>query len=159
MRKKVPSHTISGVFVFLLLGVFAVFSTVTVLLGAKAYRSTAERADAHNAARIATAYLRSMVRSDDEENAVNVEDLDGVCAVTLKNVYDGEEYRTRLYVYGGMLRELFAQADMAFDPEHGETVCPVDEMTADLTGRLLTLRLRHEDEWTDVQIALRSDGN
>ena len=37
------SHAISGVFVFLLLGVFAVFSTVMVLLGAKAYRAAAAR--------------------------------------------------------------------------------------------------------------------
>ena len=31
-----PSHAISGVFVFLLLGIFAVFSTVMVMMGAKA---------------------------------------------------------------------------------------------------------------------------
>ena len=36
MSKTGPSHAISGVFVFLLLGIFAVFSTVMVLLGAKA---------------------------------------------------------------------------------------------------------------------------
>lgn len=35
ISKKPPSHAISGVFVFLVLGIFAVFSTVMVLLGAR----------------------------------------------------------------------------------------------------------------------------
>ena len=36
MKQKLSSHAVSGLFVFLLLGVFAVFSTVMVLLGVKA---------------------------------------------------------------------------------------------------------------------------
>ena len=75
---KQPSHVISGVFVFLLLGLFAVFSTVMVLMGAKAYKGTADRAAEHNAQRIAGAYVRSMVRSDDQNGGVRVEDVDGV---------------------------------------------------------------------------------
>ena len=43
MSKSGPSHAISGVFVFLLLGIFAVFSTVMVLLGARAYKGAADR--------------------------------------------------------------------------------------------------------------------
>ena len=58
-RKNPPSHAISGVFVFLVLGIFAVFSTVMVLLGARAYKSTADRAAEHNAYRIGMAYVRS----------------------------------------------------------------------------------------------------
>ena len=156
MKKSAPSHTISGVFVFLLLGIFAVFSTIMVLLGAKAYRNTAERADAHNAARLSTAYVRSMIRSDDEENAVSTEDVDGIPTVTLRNVYDGEAYITRIYVYEGMLREWFTSADLDFEPENGEAVCPADEMTAELNGSLLTVRVRSGEDWHEANIALRS---
>ena len=37
---KTKSHSISGAFVFMLLGVFAVFSMLLVVLGAQAYRTT-----------------------------------------------------------------------------------------------------------------------
>ena len=37
---KTKSHSISGAFVFTLLGAFAVFSMLLVVLGAQAYRTT-----------------------------------------------------------------------------------------------------------------------
>ena len=44
---KTKSHSISGAFVFMLLGVFAVFSMLLVVLGAQAYRTTGWRSRAH----------------------------------------------------------------------------------------------------------------
>ena len=158
MSKVTSSHSISGVFVFLLLGIFAVFSTVMVLLGAKAYKSTADRAAQHNANRIAGAYMRSMVRAEDGEDALFVEDVDGVCSVTMRNVYDDETYLTRLYVYDGMLREWFSYAGAHFSPENGEGVCEVDEMQAELSPNLLSVRLRKGEDWTNVNVALRAAG-
>ena len=160
MNGKVrSSHSISGVFVFLLLGIFAVFSTVMVLLGARAYKSTADRASQHNAARLATAYVRSMVRSDDEEDAIVVEELDGYPVITLRNVYDGELYLTRLYVHEGMLREWFTYAEAGFQPEFGEAVCAADEMKAEMKDGILTVRVRSGSTWSNVDVALRSAAN
>ena len=159
MSKSGPSHAISGVFVFLLLGVFAVFSTVMVVLGAKAYKATADRALSHNASRIANAYIRSMVRGDDSLDCLQVEDIDGLTAVTMHYDYDGEEYLTRIYVYNGMLWELFTYAEADFEPENGEAVCAADEMKASLSGHLLRVQMRHGDNWTNVDIALRSAAN
>ena len=159
MSKSGPSHAISGVFVFLLLGIFAVFSTVMVLLGAKAYKATADRAAEHNAGRIASAYVRSMVRADDCLDALRVDDIDGLTAVTLLYEYDGEEYLTMIYAYGGMLREWFTYAEADFEPEYGVAVCAVDELKASLSGHLLRVQMRRGDEWTNVDIALRSAAN
>lgn len=159
MSKSGSSHAISGVFVFLLLGIFAVFSTVMVLLGAKAYKATAERAAEHNTSRIASAYVRSMVRADDCRNAVRVDDIDGLSSVTLLYEYDGEEYVTMIYAYGGMLREWFSYAGADFEPEFGEPVCAVDELEASLSSHLLSVQMRQGDTWTNVDIALRSAAN
>ena len=156
-QKSPPSHAISGVFVFLVLGIFAVFSTVMVLLGARAYKSTADRAAEHNADRIGTAYVRSMVRGNDEDQCVSVENLNGVSTICMRNIYDGDAYLTRLYVYGGKLREWFTEETEAFEPEFGESVCAMDEMNAEIDGRLLKVRLRSGDAWTEVDIALRSE--
>ena len=166
-KNSAPSHVISGVFVFLLLGLFAVFSTVMVLLGTKAYRAAVERTGVHNTARINTAYIRTMLRADDEEGVFSVEEVEGtvyedgavrtvpVETLTLYNDY-GEKYVTRIYVYGGSLREWFTRASEPFRADGGEVVCPADELIAEQTGNLLTVRVRAGEEWSTVYLALRA---
>ncbi|MBQ8076508.1 MAG: DUF4860 domain-containing protein [Oscillospiraceae bacterium] len=166
MKQKLSSHAVSGLFVFLLLGVFAVFSTVMVLLGVKAYRGAVERSEAHNASRIASAYIRSMLRADDEAGAFSLESCEGlvgepgaeqtvtVNALTLRNDY-GEEYITRIYVYDGFLREWFTRASEPFYPDRGEVVCPAEELTAEIEGSLLTVHLRTGNTTQDVLCSLR----
>ena len=155
-RSKTPSHTISGLFVFMLLGIFAVCATVMVLLGAKSYRGTAERAGIHNNGRIASAYVRSMLRADDEASVLKLETVEGVETIALLNVYDEEAYITRIYVQDGMLREWFTEAEEPFVPEDGEAVCALDEMTAQMEDGLLVIRMRSGEQWSDVRLALRA---
>ncbi|MBR1607060.1 MAG: DUF4860 domain-containing protein [Clostridia bacterium] len=155
-RTTSSSHAISGVFVFLLLGIFAVFSTVMVLLSARAYKGAVDRLAAHNAARIAPAYLRSMVRADDEMDVVFVEEKAGVTSVTLRNVYDGEAYVTRMYCWEGMLCEWFSEEASEFIPAEGESVCACEALTAQTLPGLLSVRLQLNDQWTQVDIALRA---
>ena len=155
--KSQPSHTISGVFVFLLLGLFAVFSTLMVLLGARVYRGTVNAQQAHNAERLAPAYVRSMVRAHDEADTVQVEEVNGIQTVAMYNTYDTELYVTRLYAYEGQLYEWFTEAAEPFEPENGEPVCPCDGMTAELQDGLLRLRLTADSRETDVGIALKAE--
>ena len=68
-----------------------------------------------------------------------MEDLDGIQAITMLNTYDEESYITRLYVYEGMLREWFSDAEIPFEPENGETVCPLDSMKAEMKDGLLSV--------------------
>ena len=169
MKQKLSSHAVSGLFVFLLLGVFAVFSTVMVLLGVKAYRGAVERTEAHNTSRISSAYIRSMLRSDDEAGAFSPESCEGIVgepgaeqavtvdALTLRNDY-GEAYVTRIYVYDGFLREWFTRASEPFHPDRGEIVCPADEMTVESNGSLLTVHLRTGNTTQDVLCSLRTKG-
>ena len=59
---KTVQHSMQGVFVFVLLGLFAVMSTLMVLLGAQMYRNTVDHAEANNEGRLLGAYVRSMIR-------------------------------------------------------------------------------------------------
>lgn len=180
MMKTKHSHTISGVFVFFLLGVFAVSATLMVLLGAQVYKSGTDHANDHNAERIATAYLRRKVWEADSRDQIRPDEIDG--AKALKIVNEEEETVTLLFVRDGMLCEWYTFQDLfdetAFDPETGaplaaesdlqyddeveegtapgETVCPLDEMTLSVSGQLLTANLRNGDEWTAVDVVLRS---
>ena len=80
---KTKSHSISGAFVFTLLGAFAVFSMLLVVLGAQAYRTTVDGASAHTRKRIAAAFVRNAVRAQDERGAIAVEDRDGLPVLAL----------------------------------------------------------------------------
>ena len=160
MKEKPSSHTISGVFVFLLLGIFAVFSTVMVLLGARAYKGAAERAALHNDQRLAAAYVRSMARAGDEADFLRVEEADGLQTLTMET-FDafGDSFITRVYVYDGMLRELYYDAVLPFQPELGEPVCAAEDMRAWINGKLLTVSLKNGGVWTTVDTALRAAGH
>lgn len=156
MNRTGSSHSISGVFVFLLLGIFALFSTVLVLLGAKSYRSTVEHSEAHNNARIASSYIRSMLRADDEADVLRIEEVEGVQTISMVNDYGFDSYVTRLYVYDGSLREWFAGSDIPFEPHGGETVCAADSMEAELEDGLLTVVIRSDDKESVIHFAPRA---
>lgn len=152
------SHAISGVFVFLLLGVFAVFSTVMVMMGAKAYRGTVEGSALNNSIRVASSYIRTMLRSDDEVGVLKVEDVDGIRTITMENDY-GDIYVTRLYVYEGKLREWFAMAEIPFEPGKGETVCDLDSMQAELNDGMLKVIVSRGDTELEIDFAPRASNS
>ena len=149
------NHAISGVFVFLLLGIFAIFSTIMVVMGAKAYRGMVEKADVHNSIRVASSYIRTMLRSNDEAGVLRVEDVDGVQTITMENDY-GDIYVTRIYLYDGKLREWFALADIPFEPANGETVCSLDTMQAELKDGLLHVVVSEHGTEMEIDYAPRT---
>ncbi len=154
--KSDPSHSISGLFIFMLIGIFAVFSTVMVLFGANAYRGAVNRFEADNKARIASSYIRSMLRADDETGVLGIGEADGIPYISLGNIYDEEGYITRLYVYDGMLREWFASGKIPFDPGIGEPVCEAESMLADLSDGLLTVKITAGGEEQEIFYAPRA---
>jgi hypothetical protein len=85
-----------GVFVFVLLGLFAVMSTLMVLLGAQMYRNTVDHSTANNEDRVLSAYVRSMIRAEDTSDAMVIGEYDGVKALAMREDLDGETYVTWL---------------------------------------------------------------
>ena len=149
------SHAISGVFVFMLLGIFAIFSTVMVVMSAKAYRGMVDSSATHNSMRVASSYIRTMLRSNDESGVLRVEDVDGVQTITMENDW-GDVYVTRIYLYDGKLREWFAMAEIPFVPENGESVCDLDTMTAEMENGLLHVVVSKNGEVMEISFAPRS---
>ena len=149
------NHAISGVFVFLLLGIFAIFSTIMVVMGAKAYRGMVEKADVHNSIRVASSYIRTMLRSNDETGVLRVEDVNGIQTITMENDY-GDIYVTRIYLYDGQLREWFALAEIPFEPANGETVCSLDTMLAELKDGLLHVVVSEHGTEMEIDYAPRT---
>ena len=82
-------HSMQGVFVFVLLGLFAVMSTLMVLLGAQMYRGTVDRSADNNRDRVLAAYVRSMLRSGDARGAVTAQTYDAFPSEGDENPDDG----------------------------------------------------------------------
>ncbi|MBQ8963705.1 MAG: DUF4860 domain-containing protein [Clostridia bacterium] len=155
-KRRSVQHSMQGVFVFVLLGLFAVMSTLMVLLGAQMYRGTVERATLNNEDRVLGAYVRSMVRAQDAAQAVGVEAHGGVKALALRETLGEDGYVTWLYCYDGQLYEQFTGDDGDFSPLSGTAICPALGFEPRLEGGLLTVdMINAKGEPETVRVALR----
>lgn len=155
--KAGKSHIISGLFVFLILGIFAVFSTLLVLLGANAYRGTVDKSAYRSEERILRSFIRGAVQADDARNVIFVGSEEGRDVIRFEYDFDGEAYVKRLYCADGALRELFTSADREFVPNEGEPIIDAEQMRAEVQNGLLTVTLTDSDgEELAVHVALRA---
>ena len=146
MKRKGSGHAISGTFVFMLLGVFAVISTLLVLLCAQAYRNTVDQTAAHRDKRIIQSFIRNTLRAEDQQGAFGVAEVDGITALTITNDWgDDEVYVRYLYCYEDVLRDLYIGAQDAFNPHFGEEICPAGSFSASLSGNLVTVEMTDVD--------------
>ena len=139
--EKSNGHAISGMFVFLLLGMFALFSMVMVLLCAQAYRNTVDQTALHRDQRILQSFMRNTLRAEDADNAIGTAEINGIDALTIVSDFDGDIYVRYLYCYEGALRDLFIGEEDIFHPEFGEEVCPAESFTAQMRDGLVTIEM------------------
>ena len=155
-KRKSVQHGMQGVFVFVLLGLFAVMSTLMVLLGAQMYRSTVDRATLNNEGRVLSAYVRSMVRAEDAAQTVSIEEHDGVTVLTMRETLDDDGFVTMLYCYENELYELYTSEGYEFSPTSGTAICPAFAFEPRLEGGLLTVEMINaKNEPEMVRVALR----
>lgn len=145
-----------GVFVFVLLGLFALMSILLVLYGASMYRSTVAHSEENNSQRVLSSYIRSMVRAEDAQNAVCMEEKESLPVISLYEDINGTEYVTWIYTYEGTLYEQFTSSDRPFVPEHGTPITAADELTGNIEDGVLSVSMKDPDgEPVDVKISLR----
>ena len=155
-KQRTINHSMQGVFVFVLLGMFAVMSTLMVLLGAQMYRNTVDHATRNNEDRVMVAYVRSMVRAEDADKSVSVEDQNGLTTLALREELDGTGYVTWLYCHEGQLYEQFTSEGDEFDPADGTAICPAQSFEPRLEGGLLTVDMTDgKGQQSTVRVGLR----
>lgn len=160
MRKNGQQHSIAGVFVFLLLGVFAVMSMMLVLESAQAYRSVVNATNNHNQERIVRAYVRNALSAEDCAQAVRLEEQNGIQVLAIgAPPEDGTEgYIKYIYCHDGKLWDQYASTNYAFRPDYGEEICAMQQLDMALEGQLLRLTMVDEaGQAYSESIALRSE--
>ena len=154
---KREGHTITGAFVFLLLGIFAVAATIMVLMGVRFYRSQTLKSQEVSEYRILSSYVRTMLRSRDEDSLVGVDEIDGIQMLTMSEEWDGIEYVTRIYAYDGSLREWFSEAAYEFEPERGEKIFDARDFRVQTDGDLIIATLTDTlGQEVEVRMSMRS---
>jgi hypothetical protein len=151
------SHTISQAFVFLLLGVFAVMSTLMVLFSAQLYRGIVAQSEESAERRVLTSYLVNVTRGNDQANSVHTENRGGVDVLVFDWKDDESHYETLVYQHDGYLCELFAEASQPFNPDFGEEICPAQAFFPEIQNGMLEMTVTDANGGESViHLALRS---
>lgn len=142
-RDSQPRHSIAAVFVFFLLGLFAMLSLVLILFGAQAYRNTVDRTNAHNNERILNSYIRNNLAVSDSVGGIRFENGEDFQGLIISDPDDEGEFVKYIYVYDGRLCELYMETEEGFDPEAGEVICSADK-----------IEVRSENGLADVNVVV-----
>lgn len=137
-------NSINGLLVFLIYGMFALFSLFLVVIGAKVYREVVSAGEEAASVRAAFSYVANKVRMTSGD--IYIREQEGIPVLVLSGDGDGEAagYETRIYYYDGALRESFAFSEGQLLPESGEKIAELSAFSVEETdsGQLL---LKMED--------------
>ncbi len=159
--QKDRGAAVSGAIVFFLIGIFAFFSVVMVLLAAHTYKNTHMRSDDNGDKRVLHHYIVNAVQAADRENAICTDEKNGVKRLV---IYPDDEsgVEMSIYAYGGHLLEIYLSKDDEFIPEYGEVILPIESFETVLSENLLTVRAvstNGEESEIHVFLACRQGGN
>lgn len=114
------SHAIPTLFIFLLIGLFALTSLTLTLIGTRVYRHVSATASQTEDAQMALSYLCNKVHTADTRDGVAIGERDGHSVLLLYEAIEGETYETSVYAYQDAIWEQFVPVGNPFDPANGE---------------------------------------
>ncbi|MCL2810839.1 MAG: DUF4860 domain-containing protein [Clostridia bacterium] len=137
-------HSISSLFIFLLIAIYTVFVLLLVLISVGAYRNRAD--DARNTAQIRTSlgYIANKVRAADQVGGVSIVEWQGFEALLIREWHDGAEYHTRIYATNGGLYEHFVFAGDELALEKSLRIADIAALDMQKENGLLSLLLHTE---------------
>lgn len=141
MEKK-PA-LLENIALLLLCALFFFVAAGAVATGVSAYQGVSRRGEENSACRTALAYIANQVRRADA-GGVEVGAYQGLDALLLTELIEGEVYTTYIYCYEGTLWELFTQEGIDLGPEAGTPLVPLAALAISLEAEGL-IRVRAED--------------
>lgn len=150
---------ISSLFIFLLVGLFALLSLLSVLIGVGVYRNVVENVAANEQIRTSLSYVANKVRAADRVGAIEVAEWNGLETLLLREEYDGSPYETRIYCLqqedgrNGLYEQFVHEGDI-WDVANGQYIMEIQELSFSqeddkvymelktAQGELLTLHLQ-----------------
>ena len=111
--------------------VFAASSLSVLILAADVYASTTDRLGINDENRTALSYISEKIRQNDSNGAVNTVSIDDTDCLTLSAVYNGIPCTTYIYVYDGILKELFINDGIPVSLKDGRDIMQISSLSID----------------------------
>lgn len=147
--RQQQKHNVSGLFVFLLIAAYAMFSLLLVLIGVQAYQSTVSASERNAELRTTIGYISGRVRAS--AGQVSVRREGEYTVMRIGGALGEEDYETRIYfapfedaAYGGLYEQVIDKEE-EFDPDLGELIAEIGGFDMNQQGDLYQLILTTKD--------------
>lgn len=122
-------HVIDLIFPIALFFVFAASSLSVLVLAADVYASTTARLSVNDESRTVLSYLSEKIRQNDADGAIRTVVIDGVDCLAMSADYNGTACTTYIYVYDGMLKELFINDGIPIPLKEGKDIMEISSLS------------------------------
>lgn len=129
MTKAIHAQKLDTVIVLVIFCVFAASVLMVLMLSGNIYKNTAEMSNEKYSERTTLSYIWSKVKNMDEASGIYVYDFGGVPSLCFEETLGGVKYRTLIYCYEGVIKELFYDAAQTFSPGSGMTILEAESLT------------------------------
>ena len=156
MRER--KSPMNGMLLFLIYGMFALFSLFLVVIGARIYRRVVSVSEENASVRSSCLYVTNKIRMN--SGAVCLEQREGYYVLVLEETSRLGDYETLIYYYNGALCENYQAAGRTFAPEAGEPITEIAQVVfeEEEPGLLLLRILDSEGSWHGIHLNVRQEG-
>lgn len=138
------SHTsLDFVFILALLCIFAFGALMAVILGSNTYKGIKEGVDSNFEFRTPLSYISTKVRQNDRVNSIQIIQKEGVDALVLESLDNGEICQTWIYEYQESLCEVYLEKGTPFQLGDGLVILPSNGL--EFTMEDNSLKVKTED--------------
>jgi hypothetical protein len=146
------------IFILALLCVFAFGALIAVILGSNTYQNIKEATDSNYELRTPLSYISTKIRQSDSVDSIRIIRKEGIDALVLETVDNGEVCETWIYEYQGSLCEVYLEKGTPFQLEDGLAIIPGNGLEFDLKDGLLMISARdHLGEVRSVSLSFRTE--
>lgn len=132
MRTRVRSrHVIDLIFPISLFFVFAVSALSVLILAGNIYASTSSRLRVNDENRTALSYIAEKIRQNDSGGAIDITLVDNTECLAISAVYHEVSCTTYIYVYDGMLKELFINDGIPVNLKSGRDIMELASLSVE----------------------------
>jgi len=158
-KSNVSAFTLIPVlFVLILFLLLSALSVSVIMAGSAVYEKISANMDANYDRRVTFSYLATKIRQNDETGRIFLKQKDGVDMIAIK---ESESEMTYIYYFDGYIREIFVDADTAFELDWGDGIIQAEGFEFAFVDNKYEIEMSLTDSGGKVQttkITLRSYG-
>ena len=132
--KRSSNYTVDSVFILALMALFGIISVYVIMIGAKQYKSIADRMSQNYETRTVASYLEEKLSQSDVSGSADVVMLDSVEALVLTDNINGQLYNTYIYAYDGYLLEITVSDGTEVSPGSGQKLIETGSLKMDMVS-------------------------